>query len=114
MLTESIKVPNLHKILEKSDNGLKWKMIKQVFKKRKNDSRFVEEKGIILALGIFRLMLFPNLTGIISLVAATCFAYENTQMNLIAMILVKTILTLNHCKRVGKGSMRCYEQLLYI
>jgi len=79
MLTELIKVPNLHKILEKSDNGLKWRKIEEVFEKRKNDSRFVEENGIILALGIFRLVLFPNLTGIINLkAAATFFAYENT------------------------------------
>jgi hypothetical protein len=37
-----------------------------------------------------------------------------TQINLIVAIQAETILTLNHCKRVGKGSMRCYEQLLYI
>jgi hypothetical protein len=48
VLTELIKVPNLHKILEKSDNGLKCRKIEEVFEKRKNDSRFVEEKGIIL------------------------------------------------------------------
>ena len=60
-------------------------------------------------------MLFPNLTRIISLEAATAFvAYENTQINLIMVILVEIILTVNHCRRVGKGSMRCYEQLLCI
>ena len=47
-LAKLIKVPNLHKILEKNATGLKWKMIKMVFKRRKNDSRFVEEKSIIL------------------------------------------------------------------
>jgi hypothetical protein len=41
-------------------------MIEEVFEKRKNDSRFVEEKGRILALGILGLVLFPNLNGIIS------------------------------------------------
>jgi hypothetical protein len=41
--------------------------------------RFVEEKGKILALGIFMLMLRPNLTKIISLEADAAFiAYENT------------------------------------
>jgi hypothetical protein len=39
--------------LEKSATGLKWKMIEEVFGKRKNDSRFVEEKGRILPLGIY-------------------------------------------------------------
>jgi hypothetical protein len=75
-----------------------------------NDSRFVEEKDRILALGIFGLVLFPNLTRIISLEATIAFvAYENTQINLTTTILAETILTLNHCKRVGKGSMRCCE-----
>ena len=54
-------------------------MIEEVFEKRKNDSRF-KENGKILALGIFRFVLFPNLTRIISLEAATTFvSYENTQ-----------------------------------
>jgi hypothetical protein len=42
-------------------------MIKEIFERRKNDSRFVEERDIILYLRIFRLVLFPNLTGVISL-----------------------------------------------
>jgi hypothetical protein len=52
---------------------LKWKIIEDVFEKRKNDSRFIEENGKVLALGIFGLVLVPNLIGIISLEAATTF-----------------------------------------
>jgi hypothetical protein len=37
-------------------------MIEKVFERRKNDSRFAKEKSRILALGIFRLVLFLNLT----------------------------------------------------
>jgi hypothetical protein len=33
---------DLHKILEKSVSRLKWKMIEEVFERRKNDSRYVE------------------------------------------------------------------------
>ena len=74
-----------------------------------------KRKKKILALGIFKLMLFPNLIGIISLEAAATFvAYENTQINLIIVILAETILTINHYRRVGKGSMKCCEQLLCI
>jgi hypothetical protein len=114
-LAKLIKVPNLHKILEKNATGLKWKIIKMVFKRRKNDSRFVEEKSIILALRVFGLLLFPNPTGIISLEAAVTFvAYENTKINPTTTILEKSILTLNHCRSVDKGSIRCCEQLLYI
>jgi hypothetical protein len=43
-LTKLIKVPNLHKILEKRASGMKWKMIEEVFERRKNDSRFFEKK----------------------------------------------------------------------
>jgi hypothetical protein len=114
-LVELIRVSNLYKILEKSVTDLKWKMIEDAFKMRKNDSRFVEENGRILALGIFRLVLFPNLTRIICLeVVATFIVYKKTQINLITMILVKTILTLIHYRRFGKGKLIHYEQLLYI
>jgi hypothetical protein len=75
----------------------------------------MEEKYRILALGIFRLVLFLNLTRIISLEAAATFIeYKNSQINLTTTILGETILTLNHCRKVGKGSMSCCEQLLYI
>jgi hypothetical protein len=74
-----------------------------------------KENGRILASGIFGFVLFLNLTGIISLeVAATFVSYENTQINITTVLLAKTILTLNHCRRVGKGSIRCCEKLLYI
>jgi hypothetical protein len=74
----------------------------------------LKKEGKTFALGVFRLVLFPNLTGIISLeVAATFIAYKNTQIHLTTVIIVETI-SLNHCRRVRKGSMRCCEQLLYI
>jgi hypothetical protein len=82
-------------------------MIEEVFETRKNDSRFIEEKGRILALGIFRLMLFPNLTRTInSEVAAAFVAYENTHINPTIVILAKTILTLSHYKRVSDTTKR--------
>jgi hypothetical protein len=85
-------------------------MIEDVLVRKKNDSRYVKEKNIIHVLGIFGLVLFSNLTRIISLEATTVFiVYENTRTNLIVVILVETILVLNHCRRVNKGSMRCYE-----
>jgi len=89
-------------------------MIEEVFERRKNVSRFIEKKGKKDS-GIFGLVFFPNLTGIISLEAATTFIKnENTQINFIVTILAKTILSLNHCKMVFNGTMRCYEQILYI
>ena len=64
-LVKLIKILDLYKMSEKSTGGLKWKMIEKVFKERKNDSKFAKEKSRILALGIFRLVLFINLTLII-------------------------------------------------
>jgi len=46
--------------------------------------------------------------------AAAYVEYENTHINPVAAILAETILTLNHCRRTGKGAMRCCTQLLYI
>jgi hypothetical protein len=72
-------------------------------------------KSRILTLGIFRLVLFSNPMGIISLEAAAAFVEnENSQINPTVAIVVETILTLNHCRKIGKGLIRCCEQLLYI
>jgi hypothetical protein len=65
-------------------------------KARRMTIDLLKKKGKILALEIFRLVLFPNLTGIISIeVIATFVAYENT------------ILRLKYCRRVIKGSICC-------
>jgi hypothetical protein len=69
----------------------------------------------ILALGIFELILCPSTAGIISLEAANLFVqYEKTKINPSAVILAETFLSLNHCKKTGKGSMRCCVPLLFI
>jgi hypothetical protein len=74
--------------------------------KRSQDKKKRER---LIALGMFGLVLFPSQTGVMSLDAAAAYVeYENTQINLVAAILPETILTLNHCRRTGKGVMRCY------
>jgi hypothetical protein len=66
------------------------------------------ERDKLIALGIFGLMLFQNLTSVISLEAVIVFKqYENTQINLVAIILAETILTFSHYKRNEKGALRC-------
>ena len=73
------------------------------------------EKERLIALSIFGLVLFPRQTGVVNLEAAAAYVeYENTQINPVAAILAETILTLNHCRRTGKGAIRCCTQLLYI
>jgi len=109
-LLKLLKISNLEKFLEKNAIGLKWKMLEIELEKKSGS-----EKERLIALGIFGLVLFPSQTRVVSLDAATTYIeYENTQVNLVAAILVETILTLNHCRRTGKGAMRCCTQLLYI
>lgn len=65
--------------------------------------------------GIYGLVLFLSLTGVISLeVVAVFVEYENTLVNPVVAILVDTFLTLNHFRKTRKGAMRCCTQLLYI
>ena len=72
------------------------------------ERRSGSEKERLIALGIFGLVLFPSQISIISLEAAAAYVeYENTQINPVAAILAETIITLNHCRRSGKGAMRC-------
>jgi hypothetical protein len=100
----------LEKFLEKNATGLKWRMLEIELEKKLG-----LEKERLIALGIFGLVLFPSQTGLVSLEAAAAYVeYENTQINPVAAILAETILTLNHCRRTGKGAMRCCTQLLYI
>jgi len=73
------------------------------------------DKHIILALGIFGLVLCPSNVGIISLEAINLFVeYEKTKINPSVVILAETLLSLNHCKRTDKGFMRCCVPLLFI
>jgi hypothetical protein len=74
-----------------------------------------QDQERLIALGIFGLLLFPSQTGAMILKVTTAYVeYENTQINPVAVNLAETILTFNHCRKTGKGAMRCCMQLLYI
>jgi ribosomal protein S15P/S13E len=109
-LSKLLRISNLEKFLEKNATGLKWRILEIELEKKSG-----LEKERLIALGIFGLVLFQSQTGVVSLEAAAAYIeYENTQINPVAAILAETILTLNHCRRTGKGAMRCCTQLLYI
>jgi hypothetical protein len=102
-LSKLLIIVNLEKFLEKNATGLKWWMLEIELEKRSG-----LERERLIALGIFGLVLFPSQTGVVSLEAVAAYVeYENTQINPVAAILAETILTLNHCRRTGKGAMRC-------
>ena len=104
-LSKLLRISNLEKVLGKNDTSLKWRMLEIELEKKSGS-----EQERLIALGIFGLVLFPSQTGLVSLEAAAAYVeYENTQINL-----AETILTLNHCRKTGKGAMRCCMQLLYI
>jgi len=109
-LSKLLRISNLEKVLGKNDTSLKWRMLEIELEKKSGS-----EQERLIALGIFGLVLFPSQTGLVSLEAAAAYVeYENTQINPVAVNLAETILTLNHCRKTGKGAMRCCMQLLYI
>jgi hypothetical protein len=109
-LSKLLRISNLEKVLGKNDTSLKWRMLEIELEKKSGS-----EQERLIALGIFGLVLFPSQTGLVSLEAAAAYVeYENTQINPVAVNLAETIFTLNHCRKTGKGAMRCCMQLLYI
>ena len=114
-LSKILKIPHLSRFLEKNGSGLKWKFLEVELEKKKEQCVSVLERDRLIALGIYGLVLFPSLKGVISLEAAAAFVeYENTHVNPTTAILAETLLTLNHFRKTGKGAVRCCTQLLYI
>jgi len=109
-LSKLLRISNLENVLGKNDTSLKWRILEIELEKKSGS-----EQERLIALGIFGLVLFPSQTGLVSLEAAAAYVeYENTQINPVAVNLAETILTLNHCRKTGKGAKRCCMQLLYI
>ena len=114
-LSKLLKIPYMSRFLEKNGSGLKWKFLEAELEKKKEQYVSVLERDRLIALGIYGLVLFPSLKGVISLEAAAAFVeYENTHVNPTTAILAETLLTLNHFRKTGKGAVRCCTQLLYI
>jgi len=99
-LSKLLRISNLEKVLGMNDTSLKWRMLEIELEKKSGS-----EQERLIALGIFGLVLFPSQTGLVSLEAAAAYVeYENTQINPVAVNLAETILTLNHCRKTGKGA----------
>jgi len=115
-LTKLLGIHQMSLYREKNNSGgLRWKRLEELLIAKKSNPSAKLEGYRILALGIFGLILCPSTTGIISLEAANLFVeYEKTKINPSAAILAETFLSLNHCKKAGKGSMRCCVPLLFI
>lgn len=93
---------------------MRWKQIEELLIAKKSNPGAKIKVYKILVLGIFWLVFYPSIAGIISLEAATLFIeYEKTKINPSTIILVETFLSLNHCKKIGKGSIRCCFPLLF-
>jgi hypothetical protein len=115
-LTKLLGIHQMSLYREKNNSGgLRWKRLEELLIAKKSNPSAKLEGYRILALGIFGLILCLSTTGIISLEAANLFVeYEKTKINPSAAILAETFLSLNHCKKAGKGSMRCCVPLLFI
>jgi len=115
-LTKLLGIHQMNLYREKNNSGgLRWKQLEELLIAKKSNPSAKLEGYRILALGIFWLILCLSTAGIISLEAANLFVeYEKTKINPSAVILAETFLSLNHCKKTGKGSMRCCVPLLFI
>ncbi|KAL3584156.1 hypothetical protein D5086_015217, partial [Populus alba] len=112
-LSKLLKIPHLSRFLEKNGSGLKWKSLEVELEKKKEQYGSMLERDRLIALGIYGLVLFPSLKGVISLEAAAAFVeYENTHINPTTAILAETFLTLNHFRKTGKGVARCCIQFI--
>jgi hypothetical protein len=85
--------------------GFKWKIIKaKIIKKNMEEGKLGNEWYKVVAFAIFRLMLFPSETRVTGLEAPNVFVeYKHTKINLSTIILVETMLSLNHCKTYERG-----------
>jgi hypothetical protein len=105
-MSKPLKIPNLTNFLEKNASVLKWKLLEVELKRKTSQHGSMIERDRLVTLGIFGLVLFPSIMGVISLEVATTFVdYENTQINLVAK-LAETILTFNHYRKTRKWAMR--------
>ena len=97
-LTKLLGIHQMSLYREKNNSGgLRWKRLEELLIAKKSNPNAKLEEYRILALGLFRLILCPSTTGIISLEAANLFVeYEKTKINPSAAILAETFLSLNH------------------
>ena len=82
----------------------------------KDNGKLREEKYQVVAFAISELVLFPSeVVRIIRVQVVNAFIeYEWTKNNLISVILVETLLALNHYILNGKRAIRCCVPLLFI
>ena len=91
-------------------------MIENKLKTDKDNGKLREEKYQVVAFAISGLVLFPSeVVRIIRVQVVNAFIeYEWTKNNLISVILVETLLALNHYILNGKRAIRCCVPLLFI
>jgi len=98
-----------------TDEGFKWKIIDAKMKKNVEEGMLGDERYQLVAFAIFGLILFLSEIRVIVLKAANAFnKYEHDRINLFGIILVETILSLNHCRMHRKGAIGCYVPMSYL
>ena len=82
-LSKLLKIPYLSRFLEKNAIGLKLKFLEVKLERKKSQYGSMLERDKLIALEIYGLVLFPSLTGVISLEATTAFGeYEILMLTL--------------------------------
>lgn len=97
-----------------NSHGWFWKVLEAIFNRRLHDESN-EIRLRILALGIYGLVLFSSAEGMIDFEAVNVFKSVATlKINPTTTILAETFSSLNYCRKVGRGRLRCCLQLLFV
>jgi hypothetical protein len=98
-----------------ANSGFKWKIIEARMKKNAKEGKLGDKWYKLVAFAIFGLVLFLYEIGVNNLKVANAFMkYEHERINSSTVIFIETMLSLNHCRMHGKGSMRYCVSILHL
>ena len=98
-----------------ANSGFKWKIIEARMKKNAKEGKLGDKWYKLVAFAIFGLVLFLSEIGVNNLKVANAFMkYEHERINSSTVIFIETMLSLNHCRMHGKGSMRYCVSILHL
>jgi len=98
----------LIKLVNTKDMTSNWKTWEDIFNQKMKKTSSSIDRIKILGLSIFGVILFPSVAHLISLEVENMFLeMERNEVNLLATVITKIVLSLNHYRTTGRGFMRC-------
>ncbi|XP_058003938.1 uncharacterized protein LOC131180608 [Hevea brasiliensis] len=114
MLGIPVEEAKAKETIKGSTHGWYWTYIK-TYLDLYIQNRQWEQVSLTLTLGIYGLILFPRPLRVITHSVTEMFwVVKKQNVNPIPTILAETLLTLTYCRQQGKGTIKCYFQLLHL